>query len=484
MNSWGKIVIFLDYFLLAGSVERRFLLEFVRYRSLLKIIAGCYVLLQGEQKTAAAILSSDPICTVTRTIYVPSPRPDVSPVIKVQYLGKGFRLRELCSQEGRSDLTENTVVRFSDDNGRSWTAFAPTATDSPSLRQNGNFRDDESFAVNFDPTSHQTIEMVLRRIFLGEPGAALDKRWKGEKKFYDHMFYRMSVDDGRTWTPQQPIVFEAGAPFNPKDWANPAYLQSNNLYGSYDVTLLRDGRIAYPATVAVPYQDDAEDRKVCANAPKYALPKPGYVDGVCCFFGKWNQQKQDYDWSHSGPVFVPRRFSTRGLTEPVVAELKNGTLLLDMRGANDGLDPVKFPGRKWMSISRDGGRNWSGVTDLRYDTGEQFYAPSSLSRLIRSHKTGKLYWIGNISRKPPKGNRPRYPLYIAEMDEEIPALKKSTLTIIDDRSPQDAETVQFSNFSLLENRETLNLEIYLSRFGERSGHTFSANSYKYVLAFH
>jgi hypothetical protein len=168
---------------------------------------------------------------------------------------------------------------------------------------------------------------------------------------------------------------------------------------------------------------------------------------------------------------------------PQVAELKDGRLVLEMRGSNDGLDPVKYPGRKWMSVSRDAGKNWSAVTDLRYDTGEQFYAPSALARFIRSRKTGKLYWIGNISRGPAKGNRPRYPLYIAEVDEKTPALKKNTLTVIDDRSAEDTEAVQFSNFSLLENRETLDLEIYLSRFGEKKDHQFSANAYKYVLTF-
>ena len=253
------------------------------------------------------------------------------------------------------------------------------------------------------------------------------------------------------------------------------------MYGSYDITVLRDGRIAYPASIRVSYQDDEEDRKACANVPKYTAPVPGYVGGVSCFLGKWNEVKEDYDWSHSKPVFVARRISTRGLSEPVIAELKDGTLLLEMRGSNAGLDPLKYPGRKWMSLSKDGGKNWSAVTDLRYDTGEQFYAPSTFAKFIRSRKTGGLYWIGNISRGPAKGNLPRYPLYIAEVDEKIPALKKSTLTVIDDRSPEDTAAVQFSNFSLIENRETLDLEIYLSRFGEKKDHVFSANAYKYTL---
>jgi hypothetical protein len=427
-------------------------------------------------------LPAKPICSVMREIYIRSPQPGVSPVVGVQYLGKGLRLREIRGLQGKSDLAEKMKVRFSDDNGGNWTPLAALETGSDSLRQGENFREDLSFAVNFDPTSRQTIEMVFQRIFLGEPSDVLHQYWKGEKKFNDHMMYRLSADDGRTWTTQRQLLFEAGAAFDPKNWANPNYLHSNEMYGSYDVTLLRDGRIAYPATIRVPHQDDEEDRKACANIPKY-VASTGYVGGVSCFFGRWNKQKKDYDWTHSTPVLVPRRVSTRGLGEPAVAELKDGTLLLDMRGANDGLDPVKYPGRTWMSVSKDGGKNWSPVTDLRYDTGEQFYSPAAFSKLIRSRKTGKLYWIGNISRTPPKGGRPRYPLYIAEVNEKIPALKKNTLTVIDDRSPEDTKAVQFSNFSLIENRKTRNLEIYLSRFGEKPDNTFSANAYKYTLTF-
>ncbi len=178
---------------------------------------------------------------------------------------------------------------------------------------------------------------------------------------------------------------------------------------------------------------------------------------------------------------VKRRVSTRGFAEPVAAELEGGRLIMELRGSNVYLDPVKYPGRKWLSISEDRGRTWSPPADLRYDTGETFYAPATFAKFVRSGKTGKLYWVGNISRGPAEGNLPRYPLYIAEMDEDKAALKKNTLTIIDDREPGDTEQVQFSNFSLLDNRETGDLEIYLSRLGEKPDNTFSANAYKYTI---
>ena len=459
----------------------------IRQAAVLAIIAGgiAGALAGGKEGTnsrdsaAEDKKSSGPICSVRREVYVPSPQPGVAPVIGVHHLGNGLRRREIHARQSKSDLGEEVKVRFSDDNGRNWTPLAPLETGPDALRQGTNSMEEISFAINYDPAAHRTVEMVFQRIFLGDAAEALRGFWKGEQRFYDHIMYRLSSDEGRSWTKERQLDYEAGAVFNPQNWMNPSYLSSNRMYGSYEVTILRNGEIAYPATVTVPYEDE-EDRKMAASFPKY-VSATGYVGGVSCFLGKWNKRKSDYDWTCSKPVFVPRRISTRGMGEPVIAELKDGRLLLDMRGSNAGLDPVKYPGRRWMSVSSDGGRNWAPVTDLRYDTGEQFYAPSSMARFIRSSKTGKLYWIGNISRGPAKGNLPRYPLFIAEVDETIPALKKNTLTIIDDRGPDDTEAVQFSNFTLLENRRTLDLEIYLSRLGEKAGSAFSANAYKYTL---
>ena len=70
-----------------------------------------------------------------------------------------------------------------------------------------------------------------------------------------------------------------------------------------------------------------------------------------------------------------------------------------------------------------------------------------------------------------------------EINEDEPSLKKSTVTIIDDRSVSEPELVQLSNFSILEDRVTKNIEIYLTRLGENGGGAdiWTANSYKYTL---
>jgi hypothetical protein len=421
------------------------------------------------------------ICSVHREQYVRSPRPGVSTSVDTVYVGNGLRRREIHVNQALDDIQEGVRERFSEDNGRAWSPMTPRKTTSDDLQQNGCRMAEAPYSTIYDPVSRKTIETFNRTIFLADPGKSLQATVRGDIKSYDHALYRLSDDEGHAWLEPRLFTYEKGAPFNPDNWADPAFLTHNRMDCSYDMIKLADSRLGFPVYVPVPYKEDEEDRKVCTRVPWFDTGK-GYVLGAMCFFGTWNRQKNDYEWTQSKPVFVPRRVSTRGLTEPALAQLTDGRLLLEMRGSNARLDPVKSPSRKWISLSKDGGKTWSPVTDLRYDTGEQFYAPSSFARIIRSSKTGKLYWIGNISREPARANGPRYPLYIAELDETKVALKKSTLTVIDDRGPTDTVEVQMSNFSLLENRETKDLELYLTRYQERSVKSpFDADAYKYTL---
>jgi len=94
------------------------------------------------------------------------------------------------------------------------------------------------------------------------------------------------------------------------------------------------------------------------------------------------------------------------------------------------------------------------------------------------HSNGKLYWFGNISATAPEGNSPRYPLVIAEVDEDKAALKRATVTAIDDRMPGQPADMQLSNFSVLENRETHGIELYLAGYGQNPD---GADSLRYVL---
>ena len=306
--------------------------------------------------------------------------------------------------------------------------------------------------------------------------------WEGKRLFSDHGFYQLSQDNGKTWDEGHLLKYEEGPDFDPENWGNPEYFRRNEMYIG-DVLVTSNGSVVISATIPVEYRDE-EDEKTPVQFPN--TYREGCVAGVVCFVGRWDENRKDYQWETSNRIFLPRRISTRGLVELDLSELKNGNLLLIMRGSNAGLDPLECPGRKWMSVSEDGGMTWSPVTDLRYDNGEQFYSPATYAKTLRSAKTGKLYCFLNISDTPPQGNGPRYPLQVAQVDEEKVALIKDTVTVIDTRNPkEDSEHLQLTNFSLLEDRETNVVELYLTRLGAKGPEPdlWTADTYKYLIDF-
>ena len=98
-------------------------------------------------------------------------------------------------------------------------------------------------AFGYDPASERTIHTVLQRIFLtgGYSGG-----------YHDHTLYRLSEDDGRTWTGFRLLRYEDGPDFDPDNWVNPDYLSTNQVYGGYNVEALRNGTLALALPGGVP----------------------------------------------------------------------------------------------------------------------------------------------------------------------------------------------------------------------------------------
>ena len=250
-----------------------------------------------------------------------------------------------------------------------------------------------------------------------------------------------------------------------------AFLDHNEGYFGNNLLVCRDGALVH----ALAHCNAPGDPK--NNQRPWRM-------GSILFLGRWNADRQDYDWTPGAQVEISPDHSARGLMEPEVAELADGRLLVVWRGSTHGWDGsvAKLPGRKFSSISSDGGQTLTAPAVWKYDDDSDFYSPSSIHRMIRHSVTGKLYWIGNISPTPPRGNSPRYPLVIAEVDEDKAALRKGTVTVIDDRQPGQGD-IQFSNFSLLEDRETHRFELHLTTYGEEPvpADWATADNYKYVL---
>ncbi len=436
----------------------------------------------GNEKTLKKNVKR-PICRVKKEVYIASPLPQVASNVSMEYIGRGLCREEIRSSQRSSDWGDSEKRRRSEDNGRTWSEWVPVLKETlveGQLTQEGG--PSQRGTGPIDPISGRLIKPVFQRILKGDPVIALSELWKGNRLFCDHGFYQLSADDGKTWGEAHQLKYEEGPDFDSGNWGNEAFYRSNEMYIGRAITL-KNGTVAISASVPILYRDE-EDEKYPSVFPN--TYREGCVSGAICFIGKWNVKAEDYDWKESNRIFLPRKISSRGLVELDLSELKNGNLLLIMRGSNAGLDIVQSPGRKWFSVSRDGGLTWDNVKEMRYDTGEQFYSPASVSATIRSNKTGKLYWVGNITEVPAVANSPRFPLVIVEIDEKGPSFIKDTLTVIDDRNPEkDSEHLQLSNFSLLEDRETHNMEIYLTRLGEHGGGNdiWTADAYKYTLIF-
>jgi hypothetical protein len=417
-----------------------------------------------------------PCATVRRERYIHSPG-GVTVWSRHRYLGGGLRREEERSDEYMDDFHKNYRRRFSEDNGRTWTQWLHLP-DPPF--QNGYTLERFNLAQYHDSASGRTLQMVFLRLFEGDGDAAIKAFWRERRKtFFDHMFWEMSADEGRTWSPMELLRYQPGAPFDPDQWGKPEFLKANEMYGGYNVIQSRTGALIYPGTIAARHRhaDGTEEP----------------VQGVVCLRGHWDAGAATWQWTPGATVTVPHAVSGQGLVEPTIAELRDGRILMVCRGATAivGADTwqgkVTAPPRAWMTISGDEGRSWGPVTELRFDTGAAFAVPDALSKLLRSSRTGRLYWFGNLS--PADEIRPpRHPLVMAEVEENGPALKCDTVTVIASRDPaRENELVQFSNFSLLDNRETGEIELHMPHFGENGlvketgAFDYTSDTYQYMI---
>jgi len=419
-----------------------------------------------------------PTARGTRTLYSPYRQDEDgrygAAVIGVHtWGGSSLHRTERLTYEIESDYCMSLSVRHSHDNGESFSDFEIVSQENP---RQGNLELEHCwFAVCHDPLREQAVRFDFQRIFVGAGPEALAASWQGEERYFDHGFYCLSKDDGRTFTAPRLLRYEDGDDFDESDWGRPGYLRRNGMYGGYTAIVTRTGRLLYPFCCRATVGTAGGEQTTC---------------GVRCAIGTWDEGAGDYAWEVSGLIAVPLEWSGRGLMEPTVAELADGRLVMGLRGSThlekafcpQGDLQVTQPGRHWLTVSEDGGYTWGQVRDWRYADGEQFYSPSAFSRLLR-HSNGKLYWIGNICPEPPEGNMPRHPLVIARVDETGPALIRDTVTVIDTKGEQEtvAPEFQLSNFAALQNSRTGAIELYLTRYGESPEHWLKANAYKYVI---
>jgi hypothetical protein len=401
----------------------------------------------GERPVKMPWQVNRPIVTVKKELYRKRPSHGAAPCVDLGYVGPNLELLRIDSVMGSSDTLTVRSFRTSTDNGRTWSA--PTVLPNGVVHYQGTAFSEGEGPWLYDEAAGVLVDTWMRQ-----------DRWSGSGLTSGSTSYwRLSRDSGKTWTTPKMLRYEPGDEFDPKTPQAPGYHKTNRGYYGNNIIKLSDGKLLTVLTDA--------------NSPD------GSHNSSLCLIGEWNAEAKDYRWTPGNRVTISPKKSSRGLMEAEAAELTDGRVLVVWRGSNT----PTTPGRKFFSVSRDGGITLSPVAEWKYDDGSSFYSPSAIHRMVRSSATGKLYWIGNICATPPNGNSPRYPLVIAEVDERgaVPALKKRTVTLIDDRKPDQPAGIQFSNFALLEDRETHALHLYMAVIGEDPSSVFNADNYKYII---
>jgi hypothetical protein len=256
----------------------------------------------------------------------------------------------------------------------------------------------------------------------------------------------VSFDGGKTFRGPRPLIQKG---FNETDWARGVSYGENSIAVSFARMTKAGDKLILPVSAVSKDADFSRPFNIQIHSG--------------CFTGKW--KGDDIEWELGEFCGIRPDVSSRGFCEPAIELLKNGKLIMILRGSNTGM--TDKPGRKWFCLSDDMGMTWTEVKELKYDDGGSFFSPATGSMVLRHSVNGKLYWFGNIVPENPDGNRPRYPLQIAELDEDIPAIKKNSVFVIEDKQPEDNPLVQFSNFKVYEDMETHEFVLIMARLQER-----------------
>jgi hypothetical protein len=355
-------------------------------------------------------------------------------IMGIAYYAKptGVEMISLEQRWSRSDTIDTVFRRTSKDNGRTWSA--PVEEKTGEKRATGTWRKHPR-AGYVDPKTKRLLEFWMEAVL------PTDDPLEGLRSY--GVYY--SINGG----PARQMIHK-GAGFDAKHPIPGSELGRNGFmlgdHGSAPITA-SNGDILVPLEI-FPSKDG-----------KLFNPGGGYTwSDSAVIHGRW--KGGDLEWTMSNIVQGDPAVTTRGMVEPTLAFLDKKRVLMVMRGSND--KNTKLPGYKWYSLSTDGGVTFPPAKPWTWTDGGHFFSPSSCSFLV-PHSNGRLYWLGNITPESPKGNRPRYPFVMAEVDKGTGLLKQATLRQIDTRQPGEHEILTLSNFYAHEDRESHEIVLYMTR---------------------
>ena len=397
--------------------------------------------------------------------------PDHEEAFDRWYLDDGLRLAERHTVASENDFLNGVWVRESPDNGRTWGEWKDVYTDTLKVLPGGDelFGSDFSgYGMNlYDPASGCRVFTTLETVFLDGHVEAFRQFWEeGRAHYFSHSYFCWITPDGKTH--KQMIAFEEGKDLDPENPRDPDFLYKNRTRPGC-IRVASDGDLMFPLMVIVP-----SCCRILGLDVNDVFPScPQIMHGLMLARAHWNAAEETYELSFSRPVVLSDVLSSRGTDEPTVCELPSGRIVIVFRGSNTVCEEwntrisPKAPNFKWYTYSDDGGKTLVTPMPWHFDTREVVYSSASISDFFHSSKTGKDYWIGNITDPTmTDGNSIRYPLYICEVDPTYGYLLKDTLTVIDTRREGETELVELSNFHLFEDRETGILRVMLAKIGQ------------------
>lgn len=328
---------------------------------------------------------------------------------------------------------------ISNNNGKTWSK-SPMIPDFNSNLPGGYRRNPVTSLLD---ANTGRIITIVNALDINNLDPTINEPPVAQKNYY--LRYRVSKDSGKTWLFDEPIIqtgdFTAQHPFPG------IFVGKNSIYlgdaGCIPI-VNKNGKILVPAQTA-PLGSDGE----------LWNPGLGYTNTeAMVLIGTWTDGNK-LSWKASARVEADPKRSTHGMIEPTLTALKDGRILMVMRGSNGGgVDPQNLlPSYKWTAISDDGGETWSKPQPWCFDDGTTFYSPSSMSVLFQ-HSTGRCFWVGNITQENCKGDQPRWPLVFAELNTDNLKLIRSSLLTVDAPREEDSGRLDISHVTLIEDRET------------------------------
>jgi hypothetical protein len=387
---------------------------------------------------------------VRREVFLRSPTKGVAVMAYAFYTKpQGGDMLSIEQRWTRSDTIDIAYIRRSRDFGRTWTA--PIEMRTGERRADGMLRRHPRCGFS-DPHSGRYVEFWTEGVLPSDDPLEGLRNW--------NIYYRADFGPTRQ-------VIHRGAEFDARH-PLPGVWTGRNCVMLGDMTCIPvaapDGRILLPVQITPLGQDG-----------KLYNPGGGYTyTDAAVLGGRWRGDR--LEWELSDLVKGDPARSTRGMVEPTIEFLQDGRLLMVLRGSND--KRPELPGYRWVSFSSDGHR-WSTPTPWTCDDGTSFFSPSSCSQLVR-HSSGRLFWIGNITAENPRGNRPRYPMVIGEVDRRSGLLQRATVRIIDTLQPGEDPILSLSNFYAREDRRTRRLALHMTRlFAHPTG--WAGDAYLYLI---